>query len=220
MLEKIADPAFYTVCKPAREAVDLLKRVLAETPEPTIAEVGIGVGATTLELCKLLDHRGRIYLFDFQEKLDDLASDLTALGFANFTMLGNEQKTFDSYSWSLAKLLLQTRAGGRAGLFDFVYLDGAHLFHHDAAAAVILKELLNPGGVLLFDDYLWMVATSPTMRPQLQPQVLEQFSAEQINTPHIKLICDLFYDIDPNYRKLDLGHQERERKRAYQKIRI
>jgi predicted O-methyltransferase YrrM len=218
MLEKIGDPNHFTVNKPQRHAIDMLNRVLQEGPEPTIAEVGVGIGATTLELCKLLNHKGRIYLFDFQEKLDELAADLMKLGFTNFVMLGNENKPYDGYGWSLAKLLLESRRENPAGLFDYVYLDGAHLFHHDAASAVILKELLKPGGILLLDDYHWMIATSPTMRPELQPEVVKQFSAEQINTPHVKLICDLFLDPDPVFEKIDLGFQERERKRAYRKL--
>jgi predicted O-methyltransferase YrrM len=218
MLEKIGDPNHFTVNKPDRHAVELFKTVLAENSQPIIAEIGIGIGATTLEFCKLLNHRGRIYLFDFQDKVNELAGDLTKLGFTNFVIFGNENKPYDGYGWSLAKLLLQARQENRDGLFDFVYLDGAHLFHHDAASVVILKELLKPGGVLLLDDYLWMIATSPTMRPDLQPQVVDEFSAEQIKTPHVKLVCDLFLDPDPQFRKLELEPQEKERKRAYRKL--
>jgi predicted O-methyltransferase YrrM len=218
MLEKIGDPNHFTVNKPQQHAIDMLKQVLRENPAPTIAEVGIGVGATTLELLKLLDHKGRIYLFDFQDKLDELADDLTKLGLTNFVMLGNENKPYNGYGWSLAKLLLKSRLESPVGLFDYVYLDGAHLFHHDAASVVILKELIKPNGILLLDDYHWMIATSPTMRPELRPQVVDEFSAEQINTPHVKLICDLFLDPDPNWQKMELGPQEKERKRAYRKI--
>lgn len=217
MLEKIGDPNHFTVNKPSVEAVELLKRVMEQRPAPTISEIGIGVGATTLEFCKLLDHKGTIYLFDFQPKLDELGQDLRKLGYDNIKLFGNDEKPFASYSWSLAKLVLEMRSLRQDGLFDFVYLDGAHLFHHDAAATVLLKELLKPGGVLLLDDYLWMVATSPTMRPSLKPEVLEQFSDEQINTPHVKLCCDLFLDPDPAFEKLDMGLQEKERKRAYRK---
>jgi predicted O-methyltransferase YrrM len=218
MLEKIGDPNYFTVNKPQQHAIDMLKRVLEAHPQPTIAEIGIGIGATTLELCKLLNHQGRIVLFDFQEKLDELAGDLITLGFTNFVMLGNDNKTYDGYGWSLAKLLLRSRRENPGGLFDFVYFDGAHLFHQDAASLVMIKELLRPGGLLLLDDYHWMIATSPTMRPDLRPQVLNEFSAEQINTPHVKLICDLFLDPDPCFEKLELGFQEKERKRAYRKL--
>jgi predicted O-methyltransferase YrrM len=217
MLEKIGDPNHFTVNKPQQHAIDVLRRVLEVTPAPNIAEIGIGVGATTLELCKLLNHQGRIFLFDFQEKLDELAVDLTKLGYTNFVMLGNESKPYDGYAWSLAKLLLRARKEHPGGLFDYVYLDGAHLFHHDAASVVILKELLKPGGILLLDDYHWMIATSPTMRPDLRPQVVNEFSDEQINTPHVKLICDLFLDSDAGFDRVELGYQEKERKRAYRK---
>src|SRR5262245_38072893 len=218
MIEKIGDPNHFTVNKPDRRAIELFQRVLKEIPQPTIAEIGVGIGATTLEFCKLLNQKGRIYLFDFQQKVNELGDDLTKLGFTNFVIFGNENRPYEGYGWSLAKLLLQTRRENRHGLFDFVYLDGAHLFHHDAASVVILKELLKPGGVLLLDDYLWMIATSPTMRPELRPQVVDEFSSEQINTPHVKLVCELFLDSDPHFRKIELEPQEKERKRAYRKL--
>src|SRR5262245_43781008 len=117
MLEKIGDPNYFTVNKPDQRAVELFKTVLQENAQPVIAEIGIGIGATTLEFCKLLNHKGRIYLFDFQEKVNELGSDLTNLGFTNFVILGNENKPYDGYGWSLAKLLLQTRRENRNGLF-------------------------------------------------------------------------------------------------------
>lgn len=97
------------------------------------------------------------------------------------------------------------------------FLDGAHAFHHDAPATVILKELLKPGGIFLFDDYDWTFGASPTQRPAVKPEILKLYTEEQIQTPHLRLICDLFMDSDPDYEKVNLNFVGRERRRAYRK---
>ncbi|ONG54002.1 hypothetical protein BKE38_11035 [Pseudoroseomonas deserti] len=167
----------------------------------------VGIGATTSEICRLLASR-----------LNDLKPELDGLGFNNVVYHGNTQRKPDSCNWALAQMLLTRRAaGGEVPLFDFVFLDGAHAFHHGAPATLILKELLKPGGVILFDDYDWSFAISPTMNPAVFPAILEAYSEEQIKTPHVRLICDLFMDGDPEYRKLDIGYGPREHRRAYRK---
>ena len=218
MLEKIHDPRFAAISKPAVQVLGLVRRLLVHNESPTVCEIGIGVGATSLEICRLLDHRGIIFFFDFAEKLQQLDHDLRELGYDNFVMVGNERKTYDSYAWNLAKLLLENRRAGERGLFDLAFLDGAHAFHHDAPAAVILKSLVKPGGVLVLDDYDWSFAVSPTMRPSVNPAIRNDYTDEQIEMSHVKLICDLLFDTDPNFENVDLGYGAKEHRRAYRRL--
>lgn len=218
MLEKLADPRFSSISKPSQHALDLLERVLETNPAPIVCEVGIGIGATSIELCRRLDNRGIIHFYDYQEKLDDLKADLDAQGFYNTVWVGNTRRTFDSYSWKLSKLLLECRILRVDGLFDFVFLDGAHAFHHDAPAALALKDLLKPGGYLLFDDYDWTFKISPTMNPDVNPEIAEQYSDDQIAAPHVRLICDVFFDADPQFQQVDIGYKNHEHRRAYRKL--
>jgi len=51
----------------------------------------------------------------------------------------------------LAKLL----AGGKAGYFDFIYVDGSHTAPDVLTDAVLAFKLLKKGGVICFDDYYW-----------------------------------------------------------------
>jgi predicted O-methyltransferase YrrM len=217
MLERLTDPRNAAIATPNAHALMLLDRVLAKNPSPVICEVGIGIGATTVELCRKLDNRGQILLFDFEDRLDDLMIDLKALGFENVVPYTNTRRRYDSYNWTLGNLLLERRRNGEGPLFDFAFLDGAHAFQHDAPAALLLKELLKPGGYLLLDDYDWSFAVSPTMNPTKKPDILLDYTDAQIETPHVRLICDLFFDDDPAYRKVDLGYKSREHRRAYQK---
>ena len=51
----------------------------------------------------------------------------------------------------LARLL----AEGKAGYFDFIYVDGSHQAPDVLTDAVLGFKLLRVGGVMGFDDYLW-----------------------------------------------------------------
>jgi predicted O-methyltransferase YrrM len=215
MLERLTDPRAKAISTPSPHAMAIAARVLGAKPEPVIAEVGVGIGATTLELCQLLGNRGELHLFDFEDSLDGLKKDLDSMGFRNVRYSGNTHKTYDSYAWTLAQLLRQRQDLEEPGLFDFVYLDGGHAFHLDAPAAVILKDLLVPGGVLLFDDFTWSFAKSPTQNPKVRPETASHFTEEQIRTPHVQLVCELFFDRDVRFERLPLDVEYR---RAYTKL--
>lgn len=51
----------------------------------------------------------------------------------------------------LAKLL----ADGRAGTFDFMYVDGSHQVPDVMLDALLAFKLCKVGGCIAFDDYLW-----------------------------------------------------------------
>lgn len=219
MLEKLSDPRYRTVSQPSSHALDLVRRVLAENSAPLVCEVGVGIGATSIELCRLLSHRGEIWFLDFAEKLDELAVDLRAGGFTNFRTFGNSRRTFDSYAWTLAMQLRGHRVAGEPAFLDFAYLDGAHTFFHDAPATLCLKEMLKPGGYLLMDDYDWSIAVSPTMRPSVNPAITRDYTEEQIELSHVEMVCALVLDNDPDFERIDLGFRRQEHRRAYRRRR-
>jgi predicted O-methyltransferase YrrM len=217
MLELAKDPRYATISKPAPHAIDLLTQVMADHPEPMIAEVGVGVGATSLVLCQTLANKGEIHFFDFEERVESLLTDLAAEGFTNTHGHPNTRRFFDSYAWTLGKLVLERRAAGEVAMFDFIFFDGAHAYQYDAAATILLKDLLKPGGILLMDDYDWSFAVSPTMRKNSNPPLEKLYTEEQIEASHVKFICDLFLDDDPAYERLDIGYKTQEHRRAYRK---
>jgi predicted O-methyltransferase YrrM len=45
----------------------------------------------------------------------------------------------------------------RGTMADFIYIDGSHMAADVMADAVLSWELLRPGGLMVFDDYLWPV---------------------------------------------------------------
>ena len=52
---------------------------------------------------------------------------------------------------ALSKLI----AKGKSEYFDFVYIDGSHQAPDVLTDAVLAFELTRPGGIIIFDDYLW-----------------------------------------------------------------
>lgn len=66
----------------------------------------------------------------------------------------------------LARLL----ADGKAGYFDFIYVDGSHQAPDVLCDAVLAFRLLRIGGMLIFDDYIWGyggAACDPLNAPKL-----------------------------------------------------
>lgn len=55
--------------------------------------------------------------------------------------------------------------------FDFIYIDGSHQAHDVLIDAVLGFELLKPGGVMAFDDYIWQeqlpYGTDPIRCPKI-----------------------------------------------------
>ena len=55
-----------------------------------------------------------------------------------------------------------------ANSFDIIYIDGDHRANGVLADAVLSFDLLRDGGILIFDDYLWLAKQVPeNLRPQV-----------------------------------------------------
>ncbi len=111
-----------------------------------------------MQILKLLGKNDVYYCFDFADKLEDLMSDLKTRDFGikcQIVTAGNSHDEWDSYNWNLSNMIFQMRQNYRHGIFDAVYLDGAHTFMHDGLATCLLKELIKVGGILILDDLFW-----------------------------------------------------------------
>lgn len=56
-------------------------------------------------------------------------------------------------------------AEGRAGYFDFIYVDGSHEAPDVLLDAIMSFKLLRIGGIIAFDDYLWSEALPSGVDP-------------------------------------------------------
>jgi len=204
MLEKIGASGYETLSRPRLQTARHVGRMVRRREYPMVAEIGIGIGATTRQLAKVMNNKGELHIFDFEEKVQELKSDLSNLGFTNIVTHGNTAKYWDSYHWSLAKLLDKHKGP----IFDYVYLDGAHTILHDLAAFAIIDKLLKPHGVVDLDDYDWTFASSKSMADVRSAYMTE----EQERAPQVKFIVDHFLTGNPKYRVLVKNRIFRKRK--------
>jgi predicted O-methyltransferase YrrM len=172
--------------------------LVRESGARVYAEVGVYLGATAEAVAEALGPEGELHLLDFEDRVLPVAERLRARGFANVVAHANSRRALDSYNWSLMKLLRE----GRAGSFDYVFLDGAHTWAHDALAFLLVDRLLAPGGHVDFDDYGWTLARSPSMNPDAFPSTRRLYTDEQIAEPQVALVVDLLVRGDPRYEEV------------------
>jgi predicted O-methyltransferase YrrM len=194
MLEKIGSPEAPTLSAPHRSVLDAIRFIKANNADPMFAEFGVGVGATTLEVAKILDNHGEIHIFDFHESVQELRYDLHVRGFTNVHPHGNTNKHWDSYHWSVSKLLEE----GKTEQFDLIYIDGAHTYLHDALIFFMADRILKVNGIMIFDDWSWSFSSSQWMK-----DIRHQFMTdEQINARQIGMFIRDLVDTHVGYEAL------------------
>jgi len=190
MLERIG-PNNPTISRPAPGIEERIEKLMEQFPNAAVAEIGVGVGATTQAIAKVMNGRGELHIFDFQDSVDELKTDLNRLGYLNIFAHGNTRRYWDSYHWSLAKMLDATRHP----IFDYAYLDGSHLLLHDLPAFVILDKLVKLGGFIEFDDYEWKFENSTWMKNIRHQYITDEHAA----VPNVKMLVDIFVKDNPRY---------------------
>ena len=206
MIEKINTEGYKTVSQPSENVINFVEELTEISKEPvSIAEIGVGIGATSIEIVKRLRDNDSFYFFSYENDVRELEQDLKNLDYCTCKLfpLGNTRAVYDSYNWKLASLCLENEE-----LFDLAYLDGAHSFFNDGLAAVLLKELIKPGGILIFDDVNWSFRKSPTMNPEKRPRTLKEYSREQIATEQVRTVIEVLMERDENWQRIgDINDQ-------------
>jgi len=173
-------------------------RFLRTTRCRQIAEIGVEWGSTSEEILRWLNGDGQLHLFDFEDTVASAAERLRSKGYTNLVVHGNSRRTFDSYNWSLMKILRD----GSTPCFDYVCIDGAHTWAIDALAFHLVDRLLKPGGYVDFDDYAWTIDASPSVNPRVFPEMRRQHTDEQMTTAQVRLIVDLLVRRDQRYTEV------------------
>ncbi len=68
---------------------------------------------------------------------------------------------------------------------DFVYIDGSHLSRDVITDACMLWPKLKPGGMLVFDDYLWGSPRDMLHRPKIAIDAFTTMFAEELSVIHV-----------------------------------
>jgi predicted O-methyltransferase YrrM len=168
------------------------------TDSRAYAELGVYKGYTAARIAEQLAGEGEIHLFDYEDRLAEAALRVRATGHTKVIEHPNSRRIMDSYNWSLMRLLAQHGEP----IFDYVFIDGAHTWMLDALAFLLVDRLLRVGGYVDFDDYAWTLAGSPSMKPEVFPDVCRLYSSEQIDERQVALVVDLLVRPDPRYEEL------------------
>lgn len=162
------------------------------------AEIGVYKGDTALGVAEALRGEGEIHLFDYEDRVAAVVARLQEAGHANVVAHPNSRRLMDSYNWSLMRVLEEHGEG----VLDYVFLDGAHTWAHDALAYAIADRLLMPGGYLDFDDYTWSLRHSPSMNPDAFPEIEQLYSDDQIDARQVALVVDLLVRPNDAYEEI------------------
>lgn len=192
-----------TNSEPCIEFIDLVRKKKEGNTPIVVGEIGVDIGATAVEVCKQLDVVDTYYCFDFDNVVSDLIGDLQQVSevCCHLEGIGNSHKTLDSYSWSLCNMLFEMRENNLDGIFDVVYLDGAHTFIHDGLSCCILKEMIKKQGYIVFDDLNWSIAESPTVNPEVNPRIRDLYTDEQISDCQIQKVINAFMVNDKSFKR-------------------
>lgn len=178
--------------EPSQSVLALLRNVGITVGD--YAEIGIYEGDTTVEAEKLLPLDTKMHLFDYQDRCELVKARLKSKH--RVILYGSDPtKLFDSYNWGLGKALANNQR------FDFVFIDGAHTWHHDALAFLLVDRMLVRGGWVVFDDLGWSHGTSLTQNPDAYEKTGTFYTAEQIAIPQVSMVVDLLVKPDSEYKQ-------------------
>jgi len=112
----------------------------------------------------------------------------------------NVIETDEGYHWDLYQIIQDKQL-----TFDFCYIDGEHTFESTALAFYLIDQILEPNGIVVFDDYDWTIEKSLKMNPEkikFFPHWLRATKKQRTSTG-VKMVCDNLV-IPKGYRQLDI----------------
>ena len=171
-----------------------ITNIIIENRFQNILELGFNQGVSTCYMAGALNELGNgnittIDLMNVREAKPNIAQLIGSLGLTKLVTVFYEPT---SYTWRLMRML----EVDPAPRFDFCYIDGAHNWFVDGFAFFLVDRLLNPGGLIVFDDLDWTYESSPGFR---NTEKLRRMPQDEKSTPQIRKVYELLVKSHPAY---------------------
>ena len=98
----------------------------------------------------------------------------------------------DCYTWELLRLIdTQPRP-----TFDFIFIDGAHLWKTDGLAFFLCDKLLSENGYLIMDDIEWSMAKNADPNSN---EWIKKYNKEEQSIKQLSKVFELLIKEHPSY---------------------
>lgn len=181
-----------------------IRDVLSHFPNGTFLEIGIGEYPRSDRFELLRKHNISYVGCDFANVCTSHQRELAIKNFG-MDLIRFAPNSTGTYSWPLFEMLQRDEK------YDVIYLDGHHTFYIDLPGLLLADRLLKPGGYILLDDMQWTLAF---LKGNLKRSISQwyfyrrmydfsQYTEEQQQLPHIRMIADELLLKDARYIKDD-----------------
>jgi len=177
----------------------------------SLCELGTFHGKSSVYIGSVLEElgMGHLYTFDKSQMTPSVIDLLKEFNLENFV---TPIISVEGYTWDLSDIIQK-----RELKFDFCYIDGGHTFESTGLAFILIDLLLEPNGIIVFDDINWTIVKSVKNHGSkiLSISTYRNSTLKQKMIPQVKMVCDV---IVSNYRYKLIEELECFNWRVYQKI--
>jgi len=171
-----------------------ISQIIIDKQYQNILELGFAHGVSTCYMACAIDElgSGNIVTIDRPHTRNadpNIESLLNTLGLRAYVTIHYEQT---SYIWRLMQMLEEVPLPK----FDLCYIDGAHTWETDGFAFYLVDKLLNPGGLIIFDDLHWSFDISPSLK---DTEAVKKMPIDYRTTPQIRKVYELLVKTHISY---------------------
>lgn len=134
------------------EEGELLSRLIAERKPKISLEVGLAFGISALFICDALKKSSLVPRHIVIDPEQNSARYWQGIGLGNLERAGYRQ--FVQFIEKPSQIAMPELIASGTKI-DFAFIDGAHTFDHALLDFFLIDQLLNVGGVIVFDDTGW-----------------------------------------------------------------
>jgi predicted O-methyltransferase YrrM len=178
------------------EKGQLMTELILQHKPKRVLELGFAHGVSTCYIAAALQRAGGGHLVSIdttaaKNRRPHAEELLKRCSLESFVSLTHEER---SYTWGLKRLLEKDSPEP----FDLCFIDGAHTWDADGLAFFLVDMMLAEEGWIVFDDYDWCYATSPSLKNRAT--TLELPMEEQVSK-QIAAVFELLVKRHPAYGK-------------------